>query len=198
MKGFDKVKKVLLEKGGQLISTEWNGGREKYEYECAEGHRWFARTDVIIGTKTKKGSYCKKCFYNKRRFNKIEIKRLVESKGGVVLTDMDTVKGNSNQVYIDIKCSEEHVFKKRISKLKEGTFCIKCAIEKNKTCEGRKKYNEAKEKNMIDLLTKHALNNNAKFIKRILMGKRKAKYNFIKCNCGYEFRGSTTELKDGK
>jgi len=55
------VQQAAMKHGGRCISTKYVNGRTKLEFECGQGHRWYARPDNI-----KSGKWCPKCSYKTR------------------------------------------------------------------------------------------------------------------------------------
>lgn len=55
-------------KGGKCLSTEYINMHTKLEWQCAKGHRWFAKPNDI-----QSGHWCKQC-YNERRIQNLHLK----------------------------------------------------------------------------------------------------------------------------
>ena len=60
--GIEAYQKVAQEKGGKCLSTTVKNAIEKLEWECSEGHRWFAVAGQIKNTK----QWCPECYRLKR------------------------------------------------------------------------------------------------------------------------------------
>jgi len=75
---FEEYKKSAEEKGGKCISSVYLGCRQKLEWECEIGHRWFA-----VPSSIKKGHFCPICAYKKMietRKNNKEMRKINETK----------------------------------------------------------------------------------------------------------------------
>lgn len=53
---FQSLKKIAEDRGGKVISNEYNGTNHKITFECKYGHQWDAIPQII-----KKGSWCPRC-----------------------------------------------------------------------------------------------------------------------------------------
>ena len=60
-KGIEVYQQAAISKGGKCLSTQVNSCYDKLEWECANGHRWLGRADLV-----KNGyRWCTKCKNNK-------------------------------------------------------------------------------------------------------------------------------------
>jgi len=57
--GIDVYQKAAKKKGGKCLSKEVSSCFDEIEFECGQGHRWFARADQVKNT----DSWCPKCNY---------------------------------------------------------------------------------------------------------------------------------------
>jgi hypothetical protein len=53
---IEQMQEIVLSRGGKCISKEYVNSITKLEWECKEGHRWFA-----VPSSVKSGSWCPKC-----------------------------------------------------------------------------------------------------------------------------------------
>jgi len=56
-KGNERVKRAILEHGGEIIEGEYRSGKSKLMIRCKEGHEWETSCYSII-----KGSWCSECY----------------------------------------------------------------------------------------------------------------------------------------
>lgn len=54
---LDEVKQIAIERGGKCLSEIYNGCDSHLEWECEEGHQWFATLNNIKNN----GSWCPEC-----------------------------------------------------------------------------------------------------------------------------------------
>ena len=57
---FEEMQKLAKENGGKCLSKKYINGPTKLEWECKEGHRWFATLSKI-----RHGSWCPECASNR-------------------------------------------------------------------------------------------------------------------------------------
>jgi hypothetical protein len=60
------LQEIAKSRGGKCLSTEYVRGKDKLEWECAKGHRWFAAAESVKGTKSQKGTWCRTCYDQER------------------------------------------------------------------------------------------------------------------------------------
>lgn len=198
----DKLKKaaeVAYSKGGKLVSTVWTKGNDKYEFKCKEDHIWWATLGQVIGTVKKGGgSWCKICFNNGRKFNINDVAKIINDKGGKIITDTTNLKGNGNTIWLEIECKQGHIFSSRISNIKKGTFCKICKhAESLKTEQWKEKSQQTKD-NFISIIKILIEKKNGKFIERKETGTKGRLRNFIICKNGHLFSKTTSDLKNGE
>ncbi len=194
-----KAAEVAYSKGGKLISTTWTNSKYNYEFKCKKGHTWHARLDQVTGTKNRKGSWCKTCFYDDKKINIDDIDKIIKDKGGKIITDTTNLQGNSNTIWLEIECKKGHRFSLRISNIKRGSYCNTCVhSEVVNTNQWKEKSKETKE-NIIEILKVLIEAKNGKFIERkSTSSDDKRLKNFIICENGHLFSKTTTDLKNGE
>lgn len=60
---IDEMREIAASKGGKCLSDTYTNVTTKLEWECSQGHRWWATPNNIM----KRNSWCAKCFYESRR-----------------------------------------------------------------------------------------------------------------------------------
>lgn len=60
---LEEMQEIARSRGGKCLSEKYINIITKLEWECAEGHRWWATPNNVI----KLNSWCAKCFYARRR-----------------------------------------------------------------------------------------------------------------------------------
>jgi hypothetical protein len=62
IKPIAELGKSAAKRGGKVVSAENMGSRVKHEWECAQGHRWWAKPTTV-----QQGHWCPKCSLLRRR-----------------------------------------------------------------------------------------------------------------------------------
>ena len=97
---LEKLQKTAVERGGRCLSNTYLGSSHKYEWECENGHRWFA-TWVNVGYEN--ATWCNQCsrgIWDFARFHDIAVQR-----GGKCL---ELLKGNGLRGIYMWECEDGH------------------------------------------------------------------------------------------
>jgi hypothetical protein len=111
------MQQLAESQGGKCLSDVYVNAQSKLLWQCAEGHRWTARPDMI-----QQGQWCPYCA-GVAKLTIDAMHRLAETKGGKCLSD----------TYVDSRtpilweCSEGHRWKAIASNVKRGHWCPVCA-----------------------------------------------------------------------
>ncbi len=89
------VQDAAIKRGGSCLSTKYVNDRTKLEFECIQGHRWWATPGNI-----KSGKWCRKCSY------KIRVRKMNDAKLSIAAKNSLTFLLKSN-----ILLAERAVFK---------------------------------------------------------------------------------------
>ena len=112
------------------MSTEYTNSNTHLEWECAEGHRWFAMPKHI-----KDGHWCRKCSFrnigNKNRKYTIEqIHQIAKSNEGQCLSD----SFSSVKAPLKWRCKEGHEWEAPLDRIiHQGSWCPECGGTKKLT-----------------------------------------------------------------
>lgn len=123
-----EMKRIASKRGGRCLSEEYVNTTTKLLWECSEGHQWEATPDNI-----RKGSWCPKCFYNKRKLTIEKMQNMAEEKGGRCLSEK-YVNATTKLLW---QCHEGHKWKATPANIRGGRWCPICA--------GRKVYHDFEE-----------------------------------------------------
>jgi len=107
------------------LSEKYINSKQKLEWQCVNNHYFSSSFNMI----SKRENWCKECLKNEK--SKIlleEIQNLALKKGGQCVSS----KINNVKNYASFKCSEGHEWSARISSVKEGCWCNRCAIDKQR------------------------------------------------------------------
>ena len=127
---LDKIRKIAESRGGELLSKEWLGYSQKYQFKCAEGHVWETRPDLIKKhwcsicghkeTSKKLSEMAQAADFRLKHFNKL--KKIIEEKGGV-LHDKEWL---GTRHYYKVSCKYDHTWTAIGSNLVYGFWCAIC------------------------------------------------------------------------
>jgi len=125
---IDFIKKQIEIDGYRLLSTEYNGNREKLDIECPEGHRYKANYHDFD-----RGTRCPICSVGiraeKRSLNYVDVKNYFESQGYKLLT-----KTYQNIYHkLSVICPEGHTWSVNWANFKNNLCrCAKCPTQVSK------------------------------------------------------------------
>jgi len=124
--GLDKstiedMQRLALTRGGKCLSSEYVDSRTELEWECAKGHRWFAKPNNI-----KHRTWCRICS-NKEKLTIELMQKIAKQKGGKCLSSR----------YVNIKtnlqweCAKGHKWFATPNNVKNyQQWCRLCSFEK--------------------------------------------------------------------
>lgn len=123
---IEDIKQLATSRGGKCLSDTFVNNFTKLEWECAEGHQWFAIPGDI-----KAGSWCQSCSVKKRKPSTLDIKEMnkwAAEKGGRCLSN----------TYVNLEteliwqCINEHVWIDTPHSIHQGKWCPKCRPSRKK------------------------------------------------------------------
>lgn len=120
---LDDAKAIAAFHGGKCHSTVFTNTKTPMDWECAKGYTW----SVALGNIRNSGTWCYK--YSKKeaadnlRGNLAEIQKICIDRGGECLS----TEYFTSQIKLEIRCGNNHPFKKTPNKLKLGEWCPKCS-----------------------------------------------------------------------
>ncbi len=111
------LQKYAEMKEGKLISTQYINTATKYEWQCKDGHIWFARGNSIQQNKWCPfcSKTCKPCISMLKTFAK--------TKSGKLLSSVYTTCGD----LLRWECKDKHVWLARWNDIRRGKWCPECA-----------------------------------------------------------------------
>ena len=151
---IDDVQQTAEERGGRLISKRYNSNHEKLEFECEDGHRWFAAVSNV-----RHGAWCPVCAGNRPK-TLLDMHRIAKERGGKC-----SAREYKNQTEkLSWVCSQGHHFELPPTKiLHRGQWCPQCSSKHKYTVEDVQKI--AKESGGV-LLSKTYQNNHTELLWR--------------------------------
>lgn len=116
-------KNIAIKRGGECLSTEYNGPKSKLKFKCSEGHIWYASPSDIKNS----NSWCPYCGQlssaKKRAFGIEYVKEFISKYNGDCLSD----KYLNSHSKLSFKCSEGHIFSIDFHSIKnKGKWCPVC------------------------------------------------------------------------
>ena len=83
--------RIARERGGRCLSRRYLNVRSLLTWECRYGHRWRAAAGQVKGGSHQKGTWCPKCYDQRRSFRPLgtieEMRTLALSRGGTCLSN---------------------------------------------------------------------------------------------------------------
>jgi hypothetical protein len=126
--GLEKLQAVAAARGGRCLTDTYTGGRERYLFECAKGHRWEATGSAVI-----RKTWCRRCSdaevgprAAKALTCRDGLERLHDAArkhGGECLSSEYT---NQRAKY-RFRCAAGHEWTQTANAILQGSWCASCA-----------------------------------------------------------------------
>ncbi len=113
---------IAAARGGRCLSTEYVNNHMPLEWECAKGHRWWAKAANV-----KFGKWCGICVRNQRA-TVADMQRLAQERGGRCLSETWT----SNRTAMEWECARGHRWLAPPANVKRGQWCRACANDRKR------------------------------------------------------------------
>lgn len=122
-------------RGGKCLSQQCNGNKIKHEWQCKEGHIWWAKPNGI-----QQGSWCPECGWGgKPDINKVHA--IAKDRGGKCFSSTYT----NAKTPLQWQCASGHEWRTCLNNIKNGSWCPKCA----KILQGNKQRGSLQEMQQI-------------------------------------------------
>ncbi|MBF6986497.1 hypothetical protein [Cupriavidus sp. IK-TO18] len=123
MLGIEECRRSARERGGECLSTTYEGSKKPLLWRCAAGHEWEA-----IPNSVRNGHWCERCANEeKSRANTNrsieEMDELARARGGRCLS---TVYRNVNSI-LEWECGLKHVWPTAAANVIAGRWCPTCS-----------------------------------------------------------------------
>jgi len=115
-RNLETLTRVANQHGGRVLSEEPLLMKEKWSFECSQGHVWSA-----AGSSVRAGTWCAKCGGSYPR-NLDELRLIAEQRGGKVIS---TEYKGVDSTYV-FECSLGHEFRNMFKKVEKGQWCPTC------------------------------------------------------------------------
>ncbi len=136
---YNEAKKIIQDRGGQIISAKYIDSATYIEFQCKYGHN-VTKKNI---TELRAGKWCKFCnktdsdnkYYNR-------YKKIIEKNGGTIIS----TEYIDSSVPIEYICDKGHTISSLTNSLKSGSWCNICNKDRLSRKDGRPDmYNEAKK-----------------------------------------------------
>ncbi len=121
-KYFNIYTRIVKNRGGQLLSTDYVNNATRLQLRCAQGHEWWALPNAI-----QRGQWCFRCFHTdiaEKQKDSIKIFiKIAKDQAGKLLS----------KTYVNCytklkwKCKAGHVWWSKPHNIKNGKWCPQCA-----------------------------------------------------------------------
>jgi len=117
---LEDLRRIVKEKGGVILS-EYTLSREKMEFQCSKGHRWFQYQYAIIN----QGQWCPECSKEESQKEHLEaLRAAAKERGGECLSN----EYINDSIKIKFKCGKGHEFVMNGNAMLRGQFCKICNL----------------------------------------------------------------------
>jgi hypothetical protein len=114
-----RLREAAVAHGGELISTEYLGGKRRYECRCAVGHRF-----SLAGTSIIRGTWCRRCRSPLQRTLE-DLQRLARLHDGECIETVVPEPGEK----VGWRCHQGHEWRTMPDKVAQGHWCRQCSYQ---------------------------------------------------------------------
>lgn len=124
--GLARLQQFAQARGGECLSSRYEGVARRYRFRCAEGHEWLAVGSVILGL----NSWCMKCAAKRigeatRLVDGLErLQTWAQNRGGRCLSDVYV----GMQARYRFLCEGGHEWEATGVHIRKGSWCPHCAV----------------------------------------------------------------------
>lgn len=114
---LDFIRKEIEIRGGFLVSTKYKNENSPLMVRCVNGHEFRSRFRYI-----RRGNWCKECFSDSVRRSVDEVRKIIEDRGGVLLSEYKNA-----MTKLHLRCEKGHDVWMKYNDIQQGHWCRKCA-----------------------------------------------------------------------
>lgn len=120
--GLEPIQDRARERGGECLSTVYNGRMAKYRFRCGQGHEWEAAAYDVM-----RKAWCQRCSAERKRIpdGLTQMQAKAERRGGLCLT---TTYTGIKYPYL-FQCSRGHEWSMLGTIMLNGGWCKVCRTE---------------------------------------------------------------------
>ncbi len=117
---LEDLRTIVKEKGGVILS-EYTTSRDKMEFQCSKGHRWFQLQYNI-----NQGKWCPECSKEEWPIKHLEVlSAAAKERGGECLSK----EYFDDKIKIEFRCDKGHVFLLTGGAMLRGQWCQQCSFK---------------------------------------------------------------------
>jgi hypothetical protein len=124
---LEEMRQIARDRGGRCLSTSYKNTITPLLWVCRYGHQWKARAANVKAGARRKGSWCRECYNDRRRFHHrssiTAMRGLAIARGGTCLS-AEYLGSKSKLMW---KCTFGHCWQASPSYVVQGTWCPTCA-----------------------------------------------------------------------
>ena len=122
LRGLKPIQDCARERGGECLSTTYNGRMAKYRFRCGEGHEWDA-----AGVEIMRKAWCRQCVFERARRpdGMTALHRAAESRDGRCLAP----RYQRIQIRDPFRCERGHEWMAWGSEILKGSWFPTCRTE---------------------------------------------------------------------
>ncbi|MEO5989863.1 MAG: hypothetical protein ABIU54_04380 [Candidatus Eisenbacteria bacterium] len=121
-RGLRDLQRIARARAGDCLSAQLPAAGEKARWRCQFGHEWKSLPSVVVH-----GSWCPKCGrhspHSRRRLTMDVLRQTALDRGGRCLSEHYT----NNDKKLRWECARGHQWTARVSNVRQGSWCPKCA-----------------------------------------------------------------------
>lgn len=121
---IEAMQAIATARGGRCLSDKYVNNHTPLEWECAEGHRWFALPSNV----KKHGSWCNACAVQNRRLSLDDVQRAVAVHGGRCLSS----EYINDLTPLEFECATGHRWQTTFRYIRIGRWCWNCRHEESR------------------------------------------------------------------
>ncbi len=115
---LENLQLLAANRGGKCLSENYELSNVPVEWQCAFGHKWFARTNSV-----RRGSWCPRCAGVQRK-GLDDLKELAAARGGECLSQ----NYQNSFTKLSWRCKSGHIFRSSPHSIRSGHWCSKCGL----------------------------------------------------------------------
>ncbi|MDR5777537.1 MULTISPECIES: hypothetical protein [unclassified Caballeronia] len=121
---IEAMRALAATRGGRCLSTHYVNANTRLEWECAEGHQWFAVPNSI-----KCGTWCKLCGYERTKATLKDVQEAATKFGGHCLSER-YVNGTTPLLF---ECAAGHRWEAPPATVRQGHWCRRCLFDRRRS-----------------------------------------------------------------
>lgn len=114
---MDDMHAAAENRGGRCLSTEFLGVRTPLLWQCAKGHQWRAKPQII-----RQGTWCPRCLDPAPDAGIARVSRMARDRGGLCLS----AQHHDPNKRLRWRCAKGHEWRAKEDEVVAGRWCPKC------------------------------------------------------------------------